>query len=165
MADAVIFATLENPDTSHGGCFICQAVANLGDADQRKSRLVLWETPHSIVIMNKFPYTNGHLLVAPRAHVAELVDLSDEANHRHAIANPGSRAIAQEGDESAGFLISASTSAGVLALDSPDTFTNTSSPAGRGDVNFMSVVGHVRIVPQSNGTVVRRTARGNLTEG
>src|SRR5688572_29753399 len=70
--------SLENADQSQGGCFICQANAVLDDAKQRRERLVLLHTAHNVVIMNKFPYTNGHLLIAPRRHVAELDDLSPD---------------------------------------------------------------------------------------
>ena len=40
--------------------------------------LVLWTTGLSVVLMNKFPYTNGHLLVTPRRHVPEMEQLTPE---------------------------------------------------------------------------------------
>ena len=51
-------------------CFLCTGAA-AAPADFKKL-LVLWTTPHTLVCINKFPYTNGHLLVAPRAHKAEF---------------------------------------------------------------------------------------------
>ncbi len=51
------------------GCFICH---NLQHPDDDDSNLVLWRTEHSIVILNRFPYNNGHLLIAPARHIAEL---------------------------------------------------------------------------------------------
>src|SRR3954462_13001670 len=59
-----------------GDCFICQAVAATTNEEKRE-RLVLWSSDHSIVIINKFPYTNGHILVSPKAHKAELEQLND----------------------------------------------------------------------------------------
>src|SRR5437868_6837402 len=58
-------------------CFICDAVAASNEAEKR-DRLVLWTTPTSIVIINRYPYTNGHLLIAPLAHKAELQELNDD---------------------------------------------------------------------------------------
>jgi ATP adenylyltransferase len=55
-------------------CFICRALAE--DDDRRN--LVTLRTPSSVVILNRFPYNNGHLLVAPRAHKARLADLGTE---------------------------------------------------------------------------------------
>src|SRR5579862_450163 len=40
------------------GCFLCEAAAATDDA-QRRQRLVLWQSPLSIVLLNRFPYTNG----------------------------------------------------------------------------------------------------------
>jgi len=52
-------------------CFICRGLA--GDDDRRN--LLVLRTPRSTVLLNRFPYNNGHLLVAPRAHKGGLHDL------------------------------------------------------------------------------------------
>jgi len=52
-----------------GGCFICRRVDKYEDDDKN---FVLWRTDNSIVILNLFPYNNGHLLIAPLRHIAEL---------------------------------------------------------------------------------------------
>jgi len=51
------------------GCFICQKLEVPQDDAEG---LVLWRTENSIVILNRFPYNNGHLLIAPVRHIAEL---------------------------------------------------------------------------------------------
>lgn len=45
-----------------------------------KEHLILYRDPLTVVLMNRFPYANGHLLVAPARHVAELADLTPEEN-------------------------------------------------------------------------------------
>jgi ATP adenylyltransferase len=56
-------------------CFICQGLAQADD----RSNLIVLRTPRSAVLLNRFPYNNGHLLVAPRQHKGKLDDLdSDE---------------------------------------------------------------------------------------
>ncbi|MHC5121403.1 MAG: HIT family protein [Planctomycetota bacterium] len=43
-----------------------------------KENLLLWRTEHAFVVFNKFPYNNGHLLIAPVRHIASLDDASDD---------------------------------------------------------------------------------------
>ena len=56
------------------GCFICQAVASSQDDEN----LLLWRCDHSIVILNRFPYNNGHLLIAPARHIPDFEQATDE---------------------------------------------------------------------------------------
>ena len=58
-------------------CFICQAVADCHDADADRNRHVFFRSETSIGILNRYPYNNGHLLIAPRRHTAKLGDLTD----------------------------------------------------------------------------------------
>jgi len=65
---------IEQLGRENGECFICQCVEKRGDDDKN---FVLWRTAHGIVILNLFPYNNGHLLVAPLRHIAELEQASE----------------------------------------------------------------------------------------
>jgi ATP adenylyltransferase len=56
-------------------CFICHNLKRPEDDDKN---LVLWRTKQSIVILNRFPYNNGHLLIAPARHIGELDQATDE---------------------------------------------------------------------------------------
>ena len=56
-------------------CFICHNLANSQDDDKN---LVLWRCERSIVILNRFPYNNGHLLIAPVRHIPNLEQATDE---------------------------------------------------------------------------------------
>jgi hypothetical protein len=55
-------------------CFICRGLA--GDDD--RGNLIALRTPRSVVVLNRFPYNNGHLLIAPRAHKGRLDDLGTD---------------------------------------------------------------------------------------
>lgn len=57
-----------------GGCFICH---NLKHPEQDNKNLVLWRTKNSIVILNRYPYNNGHLLIAPIRHIPDLSEAAD----------------------------------------------------------------------------------------
>src|SRR4051812_35529848 len=67
--------TLEN-QRADSPCFLCQAAA--AGPEKYRSLQVLWTSDLSIVLMNLFPYTTGHLLVAPKAHEPDLENLSHE---------------------------------------------------------------------------------------
>ncbi len=56
-------------------CFICNDLEKPQDDDKN---LVLWRSGKSIVVLNRFPYNNGHLLIAPARHIAELEQADDE---------------------------------------------------------------------------------------
>jgi len=56
------------------GCFLCDAIAS--DPDQDRDSLLVWRGERSIVMLNRFPYNNGHLLVAPVIHRETLGDLT-----------------------------------------------------------------------------------------
>lgn len=55
------------------GCFLCRGVA----ADDDRGNLVAWRRPSSVVVLNRYPYNNGHLLVAPLAHKGTLEHLTE----------------------------------------------------------------------------------------
>jgi len=56
-------------------CFLCDYLAT---PDKDADNYVLWRTAHAIVVFNKFPYNNGHLLIAPTRHVPDLDQATDE---------------------------------------------------------------------------------------
>jgi ATP adenylyltransferase len=137
--------TLDKPDA--GKCFMCEA-ATATSPEDRKSRLVLWDTPRSVVVINRFPYTNGHLLVCPKAHKAELEDLSDDElldlQKQTAIAAKLlKRAVSCQG-LNVGINLGRCAGAGV-----PGHIHQHIVPRWAGDTNFMSVVAEVRVVPQA----------------
>jgi ATP adenylyltransferase len=56
------------------GCIFCDLPRSKND----RENLVLGRTPHTFAILNRFPYNNGHLMVVPRRHTADLVALPAE---------------------------------------------------------------------------------------
>jgi ATP adenylyltransferase len=57
------------------GCFLCDGLAEPG---KDRDNGVLWRTDLAFVVFNKFPYNNGHLLIAPNRHIPTLDDASDD---------------------------------------------------------------------------------------
>lgn len=137
--------SLEKPEPD--GCFICRAADATSD-EQRRQCLVVWSTDLSLVIINRYPYTNGHLLVAPRAHKADLEQLTrDEALDLQLQTMEAikllKRALSPQGFN-IGINLGRCAGAGL-----PGHVHQHVVPRWAGDTNFMSVVGEVRIVPQA----------------
>ena len=57
------------------GCFICGYIA---EPDRDKSNYVLWRTAKCVVVFNRFPYNNGHLLIAPMRHIERLEEATGD---------------------------------------------------------------------------------------
>ncbi len=53
------------------GCFLCRGIAETRD----RENYLVFRGPHSVVVLNRYPYNNGHLLVAPRVHRGSLGEL------------------------------------------------------------------------------------------
>ena len=128
-------------------CFLCEAAAAQTDAE-RRDRLVLWRTPLTVVLMNRFPYTNGHLLVAPLRHVPELDELTAEEKldliqQTSGVVRLLRRAVSAQGFN-IGINIGRWAGAGL-----PGHLHQHVVPRWAGDVNFMGVVGEVQVVPQA----------------
>lgn len=66
--------SLVQPQAEQGTepCFICDVLS--ADRSQDRANYVVWRSATSAVILNKFPYNNGHLLVVPNTHKANLTD-------------------------------------------------------------------------------------------
>jgi len=56
-------------------CFICKNIKTPQDDDKN---FVLWRSQNCIAVMNRFPYNNGHLLIAPARHIHDFSEANDE---------------------------------------------------------------------------------------
>jgi len=124
------------------GCVFCVALA--GDA---RERLRLGTTAASLVVLNRYPYASGHVMVAPRRHTADLPGLRT-AEHED-LAETLRRTLASLGDAlrpegfNVGMNLGACAGAGVL-----DHLHWHVVPRWAGDTNFMPVLADVRVMPQ-----------------
>jgi ATP adenylyltransferase len=126
-------------------CFLC-AAAQAPERDA--ANLVVARSAHCLLMLNKYPYVNGHLLVAPYRHEAGLSDLpAEERAEMMELLVHGQRlltAAANPQGFNMGLNIGPCAGAGV-----PGHVHAHIVPRWAGDTNFMSVVGQVRIIPQA----------------
>ncbi|NLS91209.1 MAG: HIT domain-containing protein [Planctomycetaceae bacterium] len=125
-------------------CFICQAVA---DSD-RRTRLVVGRGEVSLTILNRYPYNNGHLLVAPCRHIGELADLTPSEHLEMAHTITRSVELLRQELRAEGFNVGLNLGrAGGAGL--PGHLHWHIVPRWNGDTNFMPAIGSVKIIPQS----------------
>ncbi|HBG28698.1 MAG: hypothetical protein A2Y10_12150 [Planctomycetes bacterium GWF2_41_51] len=126
-------------------CFICHNVNNpQSDADN----FVLWRTKQSIVIFNRFPYNNGHLLLCPVRHVAELEELNDsellEISKLMIACQKVLRLAINPHGFNVGINLGRSSGAGL-----PEHLHIHIVPRWDGDTNFMEVCADTNVISQT----------------
>ena len=130
--------------STQDGCIFVDLPAEDNDRDN----LVLYRGKTAFVILNAFPYTNGHLMVAPFKHTAKMSDLNDDEllEINQLLTNCLrwiDRAYGPEG-YNIGVNLGHVAGAGI-----PTHIHWHIVPRWNGDTNFMTTVGDVRVLPQS----------------
>jgi len=126
------------------GCFLCRA----GSDDSERENLVLHKDETTVVLLNRYPYNNGHILVSPVRHVGDLLELTAaEQTSLWAHVHQSVRVL-QEAMGPQGFNVGANlgkaAGAGV-----PDHLHVHVMPRWAGDTNFVSTCSDMRTVLQS----------------
>ena len=126
------------------GCFLCR----YRDGDNDPTNLVALRGKRSLVVLNRFPYNNGHLLIAPLVHKATLEELDDAElldimNQIRKLTSALSRVLSPDGFN-IGLNLGQAAGAGL-----PEHLHWHVVPRWHGDTNFMPVLGDVKLIPQS----------------
>lgn len=125
------------------GCLFCRALAAPPEED--RANLVLGRLPGAMVILNKFPYNPGHLMVAPVAHVANLTLLDPASAAQLMEALGDSIRILEERLEPDGFNVGVNIGR-VAGAGIPDHVHVHVVPRWGGDTNFMPVLADTKVV-------------------
>ena len=132
------------------GCVFCRAAA----ADDEDT-LVVHRGQHAFVLLNKFPYASGHLMVAPNRHLGDFAALTDEeALEVHALASRGLGALRAEYAPhgfNLGWNLGRVAGAGI-----EDHVHLHVVPRWNGDTSFMPVLGDVKVLPEHLLETARR---------
>ncbi len=134
---------IEAAGPGSSGCIFVELPAQ----DDDRKNLILHRGEKAFVMLNAFPYTNGHLMVAPYKHTAEMGDLDDaellEINRLVAACLRWLRRAYRPDGFNIGVNLGSVAGAGI-----PDHIHWHIVPRWAGDTNFMTVVGEVRVLPQ-----------------
>ena len=129
-------------------CFMCQAVKVDARTDESEDHFLLLNDQRGVIMLNRYPYTNGHLLIVPHSHLGTLNDLSPEQRlglmELTALAEKLLDAAMNPQGINVGINIGKAAGAGV-----PGHLHIHVLPRWSGDTNFMSSVAGLRVIPQS----------------
>jgi ATP adenylyltransferase len=140
------FAYVANapPSFERDACFICKGLAGQDD----RGNLIVLREPRSAVLLNRYPYNNGHLLIAPTAHKGKLDELdADELLEnmetvRHMVA--ALEQVMHPDGYNIGVNLGRAAGAGL-----PGHLHWHVVPRWNGDTNFMPLLADVKILSQS----------------
>jgi ATP adenylyltransferase len=134
------------------GCVFCRAAAGDDEAG-----LVVHRGDHAFVLLNRYPYASGHLMVAPYRHEREFGELSaEEAVEVHRLAAAAIGALAEEmlpQGFNLGWNLGRIAGAGVV-----DHVHLHVVPRWAGDTNFMPVLADVKVIPEALDETRRKLA-------
>ncbi len=131
-------------DSKQPGCFLCDMIQENRDRDN----LVLLRSEQVFVVMNKYPYNNGHLMIAPYRHVALMEDVTDDESlalmqlTRQAVT--ALKTVIHPDGFNIGINLGKSAGAGLK-----DHLHVHIVPRWNGDTNFMPVLAETKVMPQS----------------
>ena len=132
-------------------CFFCRKAAEQAD----RENYIILRGRENFVLLNLYPYTSGHLMIAPYRHVATLEDAAPSAlaemmaltqaaeKHLRSLYRPGGLNIGMNVGECAGAGVAGHIHMHVL-------------PRWGGDANFMTTVGETRVLPEDLDTTYQR---------
>jgi ATP adenylyltransferase len=127
-----------------GRCFLCQARDNPQDDEKN---FVLLRGSHALVILNRFPYTNGHMLIAPNVHECDLEKIQDEVLLEMMQLLRKMKHLLETEIRAEGFNVGANL-CHCAGAGLPDHLHLHIVPRWSGDTNFMSVIGEIRVIPE-----------------
>jgi ATP adenylyltransferase len=125
------------------GCILCEKPRAQHDA----KNLILWRGHTAFVMMNLYPYNNGHLMVAPHQHAASLIDLDPVQRAELGELTMHCERILRQAMRPDGFNIGLNLGA-VAGAGIAEHLHIHVVPRWGGDTNYMTVVGEIRVIPQ-----------------
>ena len=134
--------SLKGPDD---GCFLCRYREQ---PDKDRENFVLWRRQHSFAMLNLFPYTSGHSMVAPLDHLGQLDELDVETMCEMMEMVRDLQCVLRAAVRAEGFNIGMNVGR-CAGAGLPGHLHIHIVPRWSGDTNFMAVLGDIRIIPQS----------------
>ncbi|MCK4420745.1 HIT domain-containing protein [candidate division WOR-3 bacterium] len=125
-------------------CIFCKALTT---DDDRKS-FVLSRGEHSLVIMNIYPYNNGHIMIAPEKHTGDLQELREETTSELWHYLKRWELVIRKAMNAQGFNIGMNIG-GIAGAGIENHLHIHLVPRWSGDTNFMPVIGETKVVPMS----------------
>jgi ATP adenylyltransferase len=132
------------------GCVFCKCSVRCDD-------YIMYEGKTAYVMMNRYPYVNGHLMIIPQRHVGNIEDLTQEERKDIFDLLEMSVKVMKEAMNPDGFNIGVNIGKAAGA-GIEEHFHVHVIPRWEGDTNFMSVVTNVRVIPEAVATTAANLA-------
>lgn len=133
------------------GCAFCEAL----NKEDSSENLIVHRGKNSLIILNKYPYTSGHLMVAPLAHVANIEELDAETGNEIFQLITHSTTTLKMVYQPEGFNIGANLGQAAGA-GIPGHLHFHIVPRWNGDTNYMSTIGEIRVIPEDIEVTYKR---------
>lgn len=140
------------------GCIFCTRI----NQDSDKENLILLRGKNNFVIMNKYPYNNGHLMVVPNRHTSEFDSLSDPEKLETMNLVSKSMNVLKKTVNPDGFNVGLNIGK-IAGAGIDDHLHFHIVPRWAADTNFMPVVGQTKIISEDLGETWERLKEGFLT--
>jgi ATP adenylyltransferase len=128
----------------HGStCIFCDKLGS----DRDEENYVLFRGDKTFVLLNLYPYNNGHLLIAPKRHVGDITDLDDGEMLELGTSTRRMTALLRAAFNPEGFNIGVNLGK-IAGAGVPGHFHIHIVPRWGGDTNFMPVLGDVRVISE-----------------
>jgi ATP adenylyltransferase len=136
-------------DGADRDCFLCRAAAKYDPiANADRQLLVVGRGPRTLIVQNRYPYNNGHLLIAPQRHVGELDELNQDEHLECMEQLTRLTTVYRDLVKAEGFNIGLNLGR-VAGAGLPGHLHWHLVPRWNGDTNFMPVMACTRVIPQS----------------
>lgn len=136
------------------GCIFCEKAAQ----DRDRENLIVHRAEHNYILMNLYPYTSGHVMIAPYAHVAALEDCAtevlEEMMRLAQLTEKRLRAAYRPRGLNIGLNIGECAGAGIAGHIHMHVM-----PRWPGDVNFMTTIGETRVIPEDLAATWEKLSR------
>ncbi len=137
-------------------CPFCEYLAQ--DAHHDPENLILLRAPHTFIILNRYPYSNGHLMVLPNNHVSSLTALDDITQFELMKLTTYCTAILTQAYHPHGFNVGINIGKAAGAGMEEHLHIHI-VPRWMGDTNFMPVIGKTKVMPETLDSVYARLKR------
>ena len=124
-------------------CVFCAKLAQ----DRDTKNYIVWRGNHCAILLNLYPYNNGHLLVIPYAHVSSLEDLPDEAQAEMILTVSKSLSLLRRAMQPQGFNVGINIGRAAGAGIESHLHIHI-VPRWQGDTNFMPILAETRVIPE-----------------
>lgn len=145
----------------HGSvCIFCDKL----NSDKDVENLVLYRGDKTFVLMNLYPYNNGHLLIAPKRHVGDITDLEQDEVLELGLVTQKMTRVLRTAFNPEGFNIGVNLGK-IAGAGVPGHFHIHIVPRWGGDTNFMPVIGDVRVISEGLELTYKKLTEAMEKEG